>query len=80
MRILFFGRLRDALGEGRELAVVGGETIAQLRHRLADIHPETADELLSPRNRICVGDSIVGDDFVVSGQDSVEFFPPLSGG
>lgn len=80
MRILFFGRLREALGGARELGVVDGETVAQLRRRLADLNPDAAEELLSPRNRACMDDSVVGEDFVVAGQDSVEFFPPLSGG
>ena len=80
MKILFFGKLRDALGDEGELAPVQGETVAQLRRRLADLHPGAADHLCSPRLRACVDDTIVGDDFALDGHDSVEFFPPLSGG
>lgn len=80
MRILFFGKLRDLLGEAREVAAQRGETVAQLRRRLADLNPEGAGALLCPTNRACVGDSIVAEDFVPSGEESVEFLPPVSGG
>lgn len=80
MRILFFGKLRDLLGESLEVAAWPGDTVAQLRGRLADLHPEGADALLCATNRACVGDSIVAEDFVPSGDESVEFLPPVSGG
>ena len=80
MKILFFGKLRDALGDERELAAQEGETVSSLRRRLADLYPEAAQDLLNPGVRACVDDTIVGEDFIVDGDDSVEFFPPLSGG
>jgi molybdopterin converting factor small subunit len=80
MKILFFGKLRDALGDERELAGEEGETVARLRGRLADLHPEAAGVLLNPGARACIDDAIVGEDFVVAGDNRVEFFPPLSGG
>ncbi len=80
MRIRFFGRLRDALGDERAVAGRAGETVAELRLRLAGLHPEAAGEMLSPRARACVGDAIVGEDFIVGGSKLVEFLPPLSGG
>ena len=80
MKILLFGKLRDALGDERELAAERGETVGRLRRRLAGLHPEVAGDLLSPRVRACVADTIVGEDFVVDGSETVEFFPPLSGG
>lgn len=80
MRILFFGKLRDALGEERDVAPVEGEMVADLRQRLADAWPHAARDLLSPSTRACVEDSIVGEDFVVAGHERVEFLPPLSGG
>ena len=80
MKIGFFGRLREALGDEREVAGEAGETVAQLRSRLAGLHPEAAGELLSPRVRACVADTIVGEDFPLGGQERVEFLPPLSGG
>lgn len=80
MKIVFFGKLRDALGPEEDLAVEQGETVAQLRRRLADRHPQAAKALLSPGVRACVDDVIVSEDFIVGGRDSVEFFPPVSGG
>jgi molybdopterin converting factor small subunit len=80
MRILFFGKLRDTLGECVEVASDRGETIAQLRRRLTALHPEASDMLLGPLTRACVGDSIVAEDFVLTGEESVEFLPPVSGG
>lgn len=80
MKIAFFGKLRDALGDECELTSQWGETVAGLRKRLADLRPESSGDLLGPRVRACVGDTIVGEDFVLDGHDRVEFFPPLSGG
>jgi molybdopterin converting factor small subunit len=80
VKILFFGKLRDSLGPEREVAPETGETVARLRRRLAGLHPQAADDLLSPRNRACVDDSIVGEEFVLAETKTVEFFPPLSGG
>ncbi len=80
MKIGFFGRLRDSLGEEREVAAEEGETVARLRIRLAGLHPGAAGDLLSPRVRACVADTIVGEDFSLVGPDRIEFLPPLSGG
>ena len=80
MKVGFFGRLRDSLGDECEVAAESGETVARLRVRLAGIHPRAATDLLSPRVRACVGDRIVGDDFRLDGTSTVEFLPPLSGG
>ena len=80
MRIGFFGRLRESLGDEREIAAEAGETVASLRLRLAGLHPEAAGDLLGPRTRACVGDRMVGEDHVVDEAERVEFLPPLSGG
>jgi molybdopterin converting factor small subunit len=80
MRIGFYGKLRDALGDELEVAGEAGETVAGLRARLARLYPEAAPELLGPRVRACVADRIVGEDLALSGLERVEFLPPLSGG
>ena len=80
MKIGFFGKLRDSLGHEREIADESGETVAGLRIRLAGLHPKAAGDLLSPRVRACVADTIVGEDFPLRGHDRIEFLPPLSGG
>ena len=80
MRVQFFGRLRDALGDASEIAAEEGETVAELRRRLATRHPVAAGDLLSLRVRACVDDVIVGEDHPVGECELVEFLPPLSGG
>ncbi len=80
MKIGFFGRLRDSLGDECEVDAVEGETVERLRVRLAALHPEAARLLLSPGVRACVADTIVGEDFLVGGHERVELLPPLSGG
>jgi molybdopterin converting factor small subunit len=80
MKIGFFGKLRDALGDEREVGAEAGETVSRLRTRLAGLYPQAAGDLLSPRTRACASDEIVGEDFPVTGQERIEFLPPVSGG
>ena len=80
MKVGFFGRLRDSLGDEREVAPEPEETVGRLRIRLAGLHPQAANDLLSPRVRACVADRIVGEDFRLGGHERIEFLPPLSGG
>jgi molybdopterin converting factor small subunit len=54
--------------------------VSSLRVRLAALHPHVAADLLSPRVRACVADTIVADDFSLAANECVEFLPPLSGG
>lgn len=80
MKVLFFGKLRDSLGDECAVDWAAGETVAALRRRLAAAHPHASADLLGPRTRACVDDAIVGEDFVLTGNECVEFLPPLSGG
>ncbi len=80
MKVGFFGRLRDALGDEAEVAAEEDETVARLRIRLAGLYPRAAGDLLSPRVRACVADRIVGEDFRLAGHERIDFLPPLSGG
>jgi molybdopterin converting factor small subunit len=80
MRIAFFGKLRDLLGDEREVDDEAGDTVAGLRARLAGLYPEAANDLLSQRTRACASDTIVGEDFPLAGLERIEFLPPLSGG
>jgi molybdopterin converting factor small subunit len=80
MKIGFFGKLREKLGDEREVAAEAGETVAGLRIRLAGLYPEAAGDLLCARTRACISDAIVGEEFPLTGQERIEFLPPLSGG
>ena len=75
----FYGRLGDILGP--ELQVQAhGCSIAELRQLIARQQPAAETELLRPRVRACVADSIVGEEHVGAPGSTVEFFPPVSGG
>lgn len=80
MKILFYGRLGEALGREVDVDLPGGtDTVAQLRAVLSDRLPDTSGELLQ-RARACVGDEIVGESYRIGDAREVEFLPPLSGG
>jgi molybdopterin converting factor small subunit len=76
---MFYGKLAERIGRAVELEC-GCATVAGLREALANRFPDARAELLRPSLRACVGDDLVGDDFVLEGVALVEFFPPLSGG
>ena len=80
LKVMFFGSLGEKLGREVEIdPPQGTDTIALLRAVLADKFPAASSELLN-RSRACIADAIVGDSHKLTGAESVEFFPPLSGG
>lgn len=79
LRIIFYGSLGERLGREIDLEVPEGtHTVAQLRELLALRFPGASEDLA--RTRACVGESLVGEDYDFASDDTVEFFPPLSGG
>lgn len=80
MKVLFFGRLAEAIAPELEVEVSPGRSIAQLRQDLSTRYPHAATVLASQRSRACVGDALVGDEHVVRADDTIEFLPPVSGG
>lgn len=80
MKILFYGRLADAVGAEMDIESPGGCSVAELRERLVARHPEIEHVLRSRRARACVGDSAVNDDYRLAADDTLEFLPPVSGG
>jgi sulfur-carrier protein len=80
MKVLFFGKLGDALGREVEVESSSPASVAELRRQLARLYPHAAGDLMNPAIRACVDDTIVGEDFVPETGANVEFFPPLSGG
>lgn len=80
MKILFHGRLAEAIGPELTLASPPGCSVSDLRARLIAEHPEIEPHLASRRARTCVGDSLVPEDYRVGANDVVEFLPPVSGG
>ena len=80
LKIRFYGSLGELLGREIDLEVPEGtNTVALLREFLAVRFPHASDELMT-RSRACVGETLVGGDHSFASGDTVEFFPPLSGG
>jgi molybdopterin converting factor small subunit len=80
VRILFYGRLAEAIGPELEVNALPGCSVAELRNRLGAEYPQVEDVLRSKRARACVGDTLVRDDYQLATADVVEFLPPVSGG
>lgn len=80
MRVLFYGRLAEAIGSELQVDAAPSSSIAELRDRLADAHPEADQMLRSRQARAFVGGCLVNDDYQVRPTDAVEFLPPVSGG
>lgn len=81
LRILFYGKLVDLLG--RELEIEWpqhGGSVGVVRERLAALYPHAGDALLTPSLRACIGDALVDEGQCVRSGDTIEFFPPVSGG
>lgn len=79
MKIHFYGRLAESVGREIEVDVPEGCSVSELRELLATEYPRAANAL-GHRVRALVGDMIVADSHIVRPGDSVEFFPPVSGG
>lgn len=81
--LLYFARLREALGTGREqLALPAGvNTLDALRTHLAQRGGAWAQEMAAGRNlRAAVNQNVAAADAPLSGGDEVAFFPPVTGG
>ena len=78
MKVLFYGRLADAIGRDIELESGEDWSVAELRRRVAASHPDAADAL--GRSRALIASAIVGDEHVIAPADQIEFLPPVSGG
>ena len=80
MKVLFYGRLAEAIGPELEVDERPGSSVGELRDRLVAKHPEIESVLRNKRARACVGRTLVHDDYVPGPSDTVEFLPPVSGG
>jgi molybdopterin converting factor small subunit len=80
MKVLFYGRLAEALGSELEVEAAAGCSVAELRDKVVAQHPHVEGALRSKRARTCVGDTLVHDDYVLGAADTLEFLPPVSGG
>lgn len=80
MKVLFYGRLAEAIGPELEIDAPPGCSVAELRDRLVAEHPQAEQPLRSRKALACVGDALVRDSYVLKAADRVEFLPPVSGG
>ncbi len=81
--LLYFARLREALGSGQEQLVLpaGVSTLRALRAHLAQRGDAWAKEMAEGRNlRAAVNQTVVTVDSPVADGDEVAFFPPVTGG
>ena len=81
--VLYFARLREALGSAREELVLpaGVGTLQALREHLAARGGPWAQEMAAGRAlRAAVNQSLVQGDAPLGAGDEVAFFPPVTGG
>ena len=81
--LLYFARLRETLGIGKEqLALPAGvNTLRALRVHLAQRGEVWAREMAEGRNlRAAVNQTVAAVDAPVTDGDEVAFFPPVTGG
>lgn len=80
MKVLFYGKLRDAFGHELEIRFNAPCTVAGLRRQLVAQHPNAAEALQEKRVRAFVGNRLVVDAHPLAPGDEVEFLAPVSGG
>lgn len=81
--LLYFARLREALGTGREQIALPANvaTLDALRAHLAARGGEWAKEMAPGRNlRAAVNQAVAVADASVKDGDEIAFFPPVTGG
>jgi molybdopterin converting factor subunit 1 len=77
--VLLFARARDLAGAPVvRLELPEGATVADLRRRLAAVHPSMAP--LLNHSALAVNDEFAGDELVLEPGAEVALLPPVSGG
>jgi molybdopterin converting factor small subunit len=81
MKVIFFGKLAEQVDRSVTIDVPAqASSVGDLRTLLAERFPHASGELLKPSLRACIGDELVDDAHPLGAADTVEFFPPVSGG
>ena len=80
--ILYFARLKEALGTAREEIALAGHVadLAALRETLVSRGGAWAQELAQPRVRAAVNQEMANGETPVRDGDEIAFFPPVTGG
>ena len=79
LTIALFGKMADAIGTEFRFETETPCSVGELKGRLASCYPELKEQLLGPRVRVCVADTLVPDSFVID-EGRVEILSPVSGG
>ncbi|HJQ15585.1 MAG TPA: MoaD/ThiS family protein [Allosphingosinicella sp.] len=80
-KVLFFGRLAEALGKERIVALpAGGCTVGELKRLIGRGDPAAAEALGDGSILAAVDQAIVADDTHVPAGSEIAFLSPLSGG
>ncbi len=83
IEVRFFGRVREALGQGALQLEYGEEiaTVDALAAALGERHGPAWAEALGEDNLICaVNHTVVEGNTALADGDEVAFFPPVTGG
>lgn len=80
VHVILYGKLADLIERRVELdwPQVQG-SVGMARAELAGLFPHAADALLLSA-RACIGEALVDDAHPVLAGETIEFFPPVSGG
>jgi molybdopterin synthase sulfur carrier subunit len=80
--ILYFARLREALGAGSEALTLPTNVVdlAGVRSLIIGRGGAWAQELGAKRIRAAVNQDMAADDTPVEDGDEIAFFPPVTGG
>jgi len=80
--VLYFARLREALGRGSERLDLPADikTVGALRAHLAGRGGEWAGALSGPAVRVAVNQVMADAATVLADGDEIAFFPPVTGG
>lgn len=81
IRILFFARLRESLGQSElTLPLSGPATVGEVREALLAQHPGWRDSLCAPNVLVACNQEIADIDTRIEDGDELAFYPPVTGG
>lgn len=80
MKVLFYGRLAEAMGAELDIGTAPGCCVGDVRERLIAEHPDVERVLRNRRALTFIGDRLVRDDHRLLAGETLEFLPPVSGG
>lgn len=81
IKVLFFAKLRESLGQAEYRAEVDAAlSVAALRERILSDKPAWRDALCAPNVIVARNQEVVDLDSLTQDGDEVAFYPPVTGG